>query len=301
MAQYQITVNEEILHQLFSNNDEGMANLLKEVLDQVLELQRTEQLKAESYERYEDRQGYRNGYKPRNITTRVGTLTLRVPQIRDGVFSTELFSRYQRSEQALVLALMEMVINGVSTRKVSNITEELCGTQFSASTVSELCKRLDPVVKAWNERDLSDTEFPFLIIDALVLKIREGGRVRSHSALIATGVNASGYREILGMQIGNSETEIGWSNLFKQLKERGLHGVDFVVSDDHTGLVNTVKKHFQKAAWQRCQAHFTKNVLDACPKRYQRELKGSLRAIFEAADIDTARTFLKTTLAEYET
>lgn len=215
---------------------------------------------AGEYERTEERRGYRNGYKPRKLTTRVGTITLRVPQVRNGVFSTDIFKRYQRSEQALVLALMEMVINGVSTQ-VAAITEELCGTSFSASTVSALCKRMDPIVNGWNGRLLSGSVFPFIIVDAIVIKIRENNRVCPHSALIAIGVNEDGYREILGMKIGNSETEESWSEFFTWLKGRGLRGVDFVASDNHGGLVNAVARCFQGATWQRCQTHFTRSKL----------------------------------------
>ncbi len=170
MAQYQITVDSQLLQQLFLGNskDSGVAKLLESVLNQVLQAQATEQLSAEPYERTDERQGYRNGTYPHQLTTRVGTITLRVPRIRNGKFSTEMFARYQRSEQALVLALMEMVVNGVSTRKVSQITEELCGTEFSKSTVSDLCKRLDPIVTAWNNRNLRESFYPFLIEDALV-------------------------------------------------------------------------------------------------------------------------------------
>jgi len=132
---------------------------------------------------------------------------------------------------------MEMVINGVSTRKVAKITEELFGTEFSASTVSNLCKDLDPIIESWNNRPLNEKKYPFLLVDAMIIKIREGGKLRPHSALIATGINEEGHREILGMQIGNSETEQSWADLFCWLKERGLRGVDFIVSDDHRGLV----------------------------------------------------------------
>jgi putative transposase len=162
------------------------------VVNQVLEAQVAEHLQAEPYERSEERRGYRNGYKPRQLSTRVGTLNLRVPQVRDGSVSPELFARYQRSEQALVCTLMEMVVNGVSTRKVAQITEELCGKAFSKSTVSELCQGLDPLVSAWNERSLAEQRYPFVLVDALVLKIREGGRVRARSALLAIGVNDAG-------------------------------------------------------------------------------------------------------------
>ena len=182
-----------------SSGENSLGQLLEAVVNQVLEAQLSEQLQAAPYERTEERQGYRNGYKPRTLTTRVGRLALRVPQVREGTFSTDRFSRYQRSEQALVLTLMEMVVNGVSTRKVARITEELCGTSFAKSTVSDLCKGLDPLVTAWNARDLSGQHSPFVLVDALVLKVREGGRVRAVSALLAVGVNDAGYREILGL------------------------------------------------------------------------------------------------------
>jgi len=246
MTQYQLTVDSESLQRLFGENEQ-VARLLEQVLNQVLEAQVGEHLHANPYERTEERQGYRNGYKPRQLTTRVGTLNLRVPQVRDGSFSPDLFARYQRSEQALVCTLMEMVVNGVSTRKVAQITEELCGKAFSKSTVSDLCQGLDPLVSAWNERSLAEQRYPFVLVDALVLKIREEGRVRARSALLAIGVNEVGYREILGMQLGDSESERSWMEYFVWLKGRGLAGVDLVVSDHHGGLVNAVRLQFQGA------------------------------------------------------
>jgi len=223
-----------------------------------------------------------------------------VPQIREGVFSTELFKRYQRSEQALVLALMEMVINGVSTRKVKAITEELCGTSFSASTVSELCKQLDPIVKEWNERDLSGKEYPFLIVDAIVFKVRDDHCITTKSALIAIGINEDGYREVLGLKLGNSETRESWSAYFSWLKSRGLKGVEFIVSDCHGGLVNAIETHFQGVLWQRCQTHFTRNILDACPKRYQEEMHQALRSLFEAPDRESAERIYEKMIDEFQ-
>lgn len=303
MAQYQITVDSQLLHQLFLGNsqDSGVAKLLESVLNQVLQAQATEQLGAEPYERTDERQAYRNGTYPHQLTTRVGTITLRVPRIRGGKFSTELFARYQRSEQALVLALMEMVVNGVSTRKVAQITEELCGTEFSKSTVSDLCKRLDPIVNAWNNRPLHDSSFPFVIVDALYLKVREEGRVRSRGALIGIGVNADGYREVLGVMLGDSESEASWSEFFGWLKSRGLKGVDLIVSDDHGGLVRAIRRNFQGVTWQRCQTHFMRNILDATPKSLQDEIHSRIRPILEAPDAKTARMLLEKVLEEYET
>jgi putative transposase len=219
----------------------------------------------------------------------------------DGEFSTELFARYQRSEQALVLGLMEMVVNGVSTRKVSAITEELCGASFSKSTVSALCAHLDPLVTAWNERPLSEQAFPFVLVDALVLKVREDERVRALSGLLAIGVNAAGAREILGLQLGDSESEASWSGFLSWLKRRGLAGVDLVVSDAHGGLVSAIQRQFQGATWQRCQTHLTRDILEATPKTVRDELHAQLRTLFEAPDLATARTLLHqllTTFAE---
>ena len=183
MAQYQVTVEEDLLTSLFSRH-EGLGQLVEQVLNQILQAQAAEALQAEPHERTPSRQGYRNGQRGRSLQTRIGTLTLQVPRLRGGEFSPELFERYQRSEQAFVVALMEMVVQGVSTRKVEAITLELCGAEFSKSTVSALCARLDPLVSAGNERDLSGQRYPFLIVDALVIRVREAGRVRPCSALL---------------------------------------------------------------------------------------------------------------------
>lgn len=300
MTQYQLTLDSETVQRLFTG-DGQLGRLVEAVLNQALNAQVTEQLQAAPYERGEQRQGYRNGYKPRQLTTRVGALTELVPQVRDGQFSTELFARYQRSEQALVLTLMEMVVNGVSTRKVARITEELCGTSFAKSTVSDLCKSLDPLVSAWNERDLSAQRFPFVLVDALVVKVREDGRVRAVSALVATGVNAQGYREVLGLRIGDGESERTWQNFFTWLKGRGLSGVDLVVSDYHGGLVKAVQVQFQGATWQRCQTHLSANIADVTPRALQEEVHARLRPIFMAPDETTARTLLASFVADYQT
>ncbi len=194
---------------------------------------------------------------------------------------------------------MEMVVNGGSIRKITAITEELCGTEFSQSTVSGLCKRLDPIVTAWNTRPLQGARYPFLLVDALVLRIREDAQVKSWSGLIATGVNAAGYREILGLGLGDSESEATWTVFFPGLKDRGLHGVDWVISDDHRGLVNAVQRQFQAATWQRCQTHTMRNILDATPKAHRTRLPADVRAIFEAPDPATARTLLDAVLTEW--
>ena len=301
MAQFNITITEELLHGLFLSNgkDEAFSKLLEEIFNQVLLAQSTEQLGAEPYERTEGRTAYRNGTRERQLTTRVGTLTLRVPRHRNGQFSTELFMRYQRSEQALVLAMMEMVINGVSTRKVESITEELCGKKFSKSTVSTLCKNLDPMVNAFRTRPL-ESHYPFLMVDAIYVKVRENKRIQSRGLLIAIGINEEGHREVVGFQLANSESENSWGEFFGSLKERGLKDVRLVTSDDHKGLVNAVRKHFQGASWQRCQTHFSRNMLDHAPKALQPEIKEDLRRLYESVDLESARKVRDQIIAKYE-
>lgn len=300
MAQINITLNTEILQGLFSKSgkDEMFAKLLEEIFNQVLSGQATEQLQAEPYERNGERLGYRNGFRERELTTRVGTLTLSVPRLRNGTFSTDLFNRYQRSEQALLLSMMEMVIQGVSTRKVSAITEELCGKSFSKSTVSALCEALDPVVEAFRNRPLVKM-YPFVIVDAIYIKVREDGRVRSKGVLIAIGVNQEGYREIIGFRIANSETEDSWGEFFGSLKERGLRNVDFVTSDNHKGLVKAVRKHFVNATWQRCQTHFSRNVSDKAPPKHKTGLLESLQGLYNAENKIQAKMCMNQIVSDY--
>ena len=301
MAQFNITITEELLHGLFLSNgrDEAFSKLLEEIFNQVLLAQSTEQLGAAPYERTEGRTAYRNGVRERQLTTRVGTLTLRVPRHRNGQFSTELFMRYQRSEQALMLAMMEMVINGVSTRKIESITEELCGKKFSRSTISTLCKNLDPMVNAFRTRPL-ESHYPFVMVDAIYVKVRENKRIQSRGLLIAIGINEGGHREVIGFELANSESESSWGEFFGSLKERGLKDVRLVTSDDHKGLVQAVRKHFQGASWQRCQTHFSRNMLDHAPKALQPEIKEDLRRLYESVDLESARKVRDQIIAKYE-
>lgn len=286
MTDYELNVPGHLLSSLLSEQD-GLAKLLEAVLNQLLDAQASEQVGAGRYERSEERVAYRNGYRPRQLYTRVGPLTLRVPQMRDGQFSTEIFSRYQRSEQGLVLSLMEMVLNGVSTRKVTKITEELCGASFSKSTVSQLCLGLDARVTAFNERDLG--AFPFVIVDAMYFKSRDGNAVQSKAALVVSGVNEQGHREILGLRIGDSESEAFWLETFRWLKQRGLKDVRYVVSDDHSGLVNAAQRCFQGAIWQRCQVHFMRNVLSHTSAKHKQEMGEGLKRIFNSDNGKEAR------------
>jgi putative transposase len=288
MATYEVTLNSEQLSGLLTN-DTGLQGLVETVLNQILEAQVTEQIGAHPYERSATRKAYRNGSRPRTLTTRVGPLVLHVPQLRDGSFSTTLFTRYQRSEQALLLALMEMVLNGGSTRKVAKITEELCGTRFARSTVSQLCLTLDRRVTAWNERPLEAQAYPFVLVDALVVKVRRDEAVRATSALIVSGINEQGFREILGLRLGDSESEGTWSDMFAWLKKRGLQGGEVLGSDDHAGLVKAAQRYFQGVIWQRCQVHLSRHVLGRTPHHLRAHMATGLRRIFQAEDRPTAR------------
>ena len=301
MAQINLTVDSELIKGLFSANgkDEAFAALVSTILNQVLNAQASEQIGAQPYERSDERQAYRNGYRERELHTRVGTLQLLVPRLRNGEFSTELFQKYQRSEQALVLTIMEMVVNGVSTRKITTITEELCGRSFSKSTVSALCAALDPVVITFRDRQL-ERRYPFVMADALYTKVRENGRIRSKGFMIAVGINEQGFREILGFSCADSETEAGWTAFFRELKGRGLAQVDMVISDSHKGLVQAVKQCFQGATWQRCQTHFSRNMLDVCPKKLHPEMKAALKSLYEAGDYETAILLRDSMLSRFQ-
>jgi transposase-like protein len=287
MTGYEINVGSELLPGLLTGQD-GLAKLVETVLNQILEAQITETVGAQRHERSEERQGYRNGYRARTLYTRVGPVTLQVPQTRDGSFSTDIFKRYQRSEQAFVLALMEMVVQGVSTRKVSAITEELCGASFSKSTVSELCAGLEPRVRAFNERRL-EGDYPFVLVDALFIKSREGDRVVSRAVLIVSGIRSDGYREILGVRIGDTESYATWNETFRWLKGRGLKGVMFLISDDHAGLTEAVAKYFQGASWQRCQVHLMRNILGHCAYKHRAEVAAGAKLVLQAADMTEAK------------
>ena len=226
------------------DDSDFLRNLVQENLQKILAAEFEDKIKAQPYERTDRRLGYRNGSYTRKLKTRIGTLELDVIRDRDGIFSTELFRRYQRSEQAFVLSLVEMYIQGVSTRRVKNITETLCGTSISKSTVSNLAKGIDENVSRWRNRRL-----PYLVVDARYEDIRKDGVVMSQAVLIVVGISITGKREILSVDIGNSENQQEWSDVFQRLKSRGLRGVKYVVSDDHQGLVKSVKQKFQGAGW----------------------------------------------------
>src|SRR5947199_2716572 len=251
---------------LVAEDEEFLRALVRTALQEVLEAEMTAALGAEKGERAAGRQGYRSGYYGRTLITRVGKLELRVPQDRTGRFSTELFERYQRSERALVAALAEMYIQGVSTRKVKAITEELCGHSFSASSISDITKKLDGQLEAFAKRRL-DEAYPYVILDARYERIRDQGTIRSHAVMIAIGINQEGRRCILSVELAERESRNSWTEFLRGLRERGLQGVEFVVSDDHAGLKAAIREILTEASWQRCYVHFLRNALEHLPRR----------------------------------
>jgi len=231
--------------------------------------------------------------------TRVGKLELRVPQDRNGRFSTEIFERYQRSEKALVSALAEMYVKGVSTRKVKAITEKLCGHHFSAQTISRINKTLDADLKRFANRRL-DEEYAYLILDARYEKVRENSVVRSRAVQVAIGISWDGRRSILGVELANRESLTSWKDFLIGLKKRGLHGVEYVVSDQHEGLRRAIREILPEAAWQRCYVHFLRNSLDKLPKKGDDDCLTELRWLYDRRDIQEARQDLVAWLAKWQ-
>jgi len=264
MASNEMTVDDsrsDTAKQAFLVNDPGfMQDVVRKFLQNLLEQEMTDYLHAAPYERSAGRLGYRSGRRVRKLVTRAGSLSLDVPTERTGHFRTAVFDRYQRSEQAFVLTLQEMYLAGVSTRKVRAITEELCGTAISASTVSRLTKRLDEDLARWRNRRLVES-YPYLIVDARYERVRQNERIEGQGVLVISGVSGKGQRDILTVAVANTESETSWTEVFRDLSRRGLAGVRLVVSDDHEGLVASVRRCFQGALWQRCQTHFMHNVL----------------------------------------
>jgi transposase-like protein len=290
MANDHRRVNAELAQEVLLDDPGFLRGIVQRVVQQLLEAEMTHHVGAAPYERTERRTGQRNGYKRRTLKTRVGTLDLLVPQDREGTFSTRLFSRYQRNEKALVLALMEMYVEGVSTRKVKEVTEELCGTSFSKSLVSSLAGSLDSELEAWRKRRLEARAYPYLFVDARYEKVRVDHKVVNQGVLVVSGVRDDGFREILGVEVANTESEATYQELFRSLKRRGLSGVELVVSDDHEGLKAAIARHFQGASHQRCQVHYARNLLGMVGTARRKELGADLRAIFAALDGKQALT-----------
>jgi putative transposase len=284
---------------LLAEDQDFLRPLVQAVLQELLEAEMTEALGAEKGERTPYRLGYRAGYYDRTLVTRVGKLELRVPQDRAGRFSTELFERYQRSEKALVAALAEMYVQGVSTRKVKAITEELCGHSFSAAAISAINMRLDEELAQFAGRRLEEA-CPYLIVDARYERIREAGVIGNQAVLLAIGIGWDGRRSILAVELANRESRSSWREFLLGLRERGLSGVEFVVSDDHAGLRQAIVEVLPEAAWQRCYVHFLRNALDYAPRKVDDDCLRELRWLYDRRDLGEARRDLAAWLAKWQ-
>jgi len=291
MATYNITLDEEKTRELFlSSYTEGvMKELLTQILNQILDARATDLCGAEVYEQTDGRKDYRNGYRDRSLITRFGKIELAVPRLRgQSVLGEGLIENYSRSEQALMVGIAEMVINGVSTRKVDTVALALFGTSISRSQVSRVCKLLDPVVEEFKNRPL-DEWYPFLIVDAMYIKVKENGKSISKALYLAIAINKKGKREIIGISLNRQESKESYKEFFKGLKARGLKRIDLAVSDSHEGLVAALKEEFTGSSWQRCQTHFSKNMRDKCSKEIWSEAKEVLTSIYTARNIAEAR------------
>ena len=299
MAQLNITLNqEEIQALLLDDRGEAFKKILQTSLNKILQVESAEQLKAAPYERSEERTDCRNGSRDRELNTRVGRITLHVPRHRNVPFKTLVFDNYSRSEAALVASMAEMVVNGVSTRKVSRVMETLCGTSFSKSAVSDVCKDLDTAVKEFQTRPL-EGDYPFLTVDATYFKVRENSRIISKAFMIAYGTNAEGHRNILGFGVYANESSATWTDFLLSLKKRGLTGLLMITSDAHEGILNAIGKVFPTVPWQRCQFHFSRNITDKAPKKYQTGLRAELQELFNCKTIAEARKVRDRIIEDY--
>lgn len=289
----------DVLKLLTADGFNGLGEAVRRLINEAMRLERQGHLGVGPYERSEDRQGYANGYKPKTVKTRVGELTFAVPQVRDGGFYPSSLEKGIRSERALKLALAEMYVQGVSTRRVAQITEQLCGFEVSSSQVSRAAKELDAVLEQWRNRPLG--AYSYVYLDARYEKVRNNGAVVSSAVLVAIGVSETGTRQILGTSVAISEQEAHWRDFLKQLQARGLHGVKLFISDAHEGLKAARRAVFPSVPWQRCQFHLQQNAQSYVPKlELRKKVAADIRSIFNAPSEDEAKRLLVQLLKNYE-
>lgn len=291
------------LELLTDHGFDGLARPLEMLFNEAMRLERATYLGAGPWERTDERRGYANGFKPKTVKSRVGELDLRVPKTRghtEGVapFYPSALDQGSRMEQALCLALAEMYVQGVSTRKVKEVTEQLCGHNISSSQVSRLAAKLDEELSEWRERKLGQTRY--MVLDATYVKVRHGGSVIDCAILIAAGVREDGKRSVLGCSVSLSEAEVHWREFLGSLVERGLHGVQLVTSDDHAGLKAALRAVLPSVAWQRCQVHLQRNATAYVPKvEMRKQVAGDIRSVFNAPDRSEAERLLKIVAERY--
>lgn len=299
MAHLNLTLSqEELLELLAGNREKAFKSLVEKILNQVLQAESMEQLGADPYERADSRTDYRNGSRERTLTTRIGSIILEVPRHRNHPFHTQLFESYQRHEVALLTTMAEMVVMGVSTRKVGRVMEEICGKEFNRSTVSEVCKRLDPEVEAFRNRKLTDA-YPFIMVDATYFKVREDHKIVSKCIMIAIGYSSDGHKEVLSFGTYPEESNQTWLDFMSRLKSQGLESPVLITSDAHPSIRRAISRVYPMTAWQRCQFHFTRNILDQVPKAHQEGVRQMLRDVFDSKSREAAVKAKKKLVEEY--
>lgn len=292
------TLSDDLMRLIADQGLDAMPELIRIMLNAAMQADRQHYLRAAPYERTSERQGYANGYKPKTMTTRVGEVTFAVPQVRDGSFYPSALERGLRSERALTLALAEMYVQGVSTRKVAAITEQLCGVQLDSMQVSRAAAQLDEQFALWRTRRLG--KIRYLYLDARYEKVRIDGQVRDAAVLLAMGVGEDGKRALLGVSVAVSEQEVHWRQFLQSLVERGLSGIELVISDAHTGLQAARRAVFGGVPWQRCQFHLQQNAQAFVPRQDMKsEVAAAIRAIFTAPTRAAADALLAQTVQTY--
>lgn len=291
MTQLHLNVNyEKVKEELETSGlTDVTRSMLVLMLNEYMEKERDEYMENSPYDRSDNRHDYRNGYYHRDYYLTIGKINLKVPRTRYQNFKTDVFDKYERCDQALLLTMAEMVVNGVSTRKVAHITKQLYGEDVSKSYVSSLAEKFDPLVKEWSERNLGVHQYCYLYVDATYIKVRENNKVVSKAVYIGLGVREDGKREMVGLTVGHAESEENWNAFFQSLKERGFQSPRLVISDAHEGLKRAIQKQFIGTSWQRCTVHFKRNIFDKMPKKDSYEAKELLKDVFEAPTLKVSR------------
>jgi putative transposase len=292
------TLPTDVLEFLTEGGLEALPEAIRLLLNTAMLLERQKFIGADPYQRTAERQAHANGFKDKTLQTRMGALTVAIPQVREGGFYPKSLEKGVRSERALKLALAEMYVQGVSTRKVAAITEQMCGFEVSSAQVSRAAAELDSIFEAWRTRPLG--VYPYMYLDARYEKVRVDGQVRDVAVLIASGVDAQGKRALLGVSVALSEQEVHWRTFLKSLVERGLCGVQLIISDAHAGLKAARQAVFGGVPWQRCQVHLQQNAQAYVPRvELKKEVAAAIRAVFTASSLHEAKRLLAEAVERY--
>lgn len=302
MTQLNINVDfEELASAIFESNlNTAMKSIAVSVLNAYMEMERDQYVNADFKQKNPKRIAQRNGYYERDFMMPVGKIHLKVPRTRDGEFTTDVFEQYTRSDQSLILAMMEAYINGVSTRNITKIVEALSGESVSKSTISEVMKNIDPDIQEWASRPITNHQYKYVFVDAMYIKVKENNKIVSKGVYTAMGINELRQREIIGFKISNQESEKAWSEFFEDLRMRGLTTPELIISDAHSGLIKSIKSQFIDSSWQRCTFHFLKNIVERFPKKNSEDAKLLLISIFKAPTYQHALQLKEELITKYQ-